>query len=142
MWKLKNKNLITAILVIFCFACRKNNSSELVPYYVVNFSFSLSDPQYNKLNAPGAWIYVTGGSRGIIIYRKSNDEFMAYDRHCTYKVEDLCRVNVNSSQVVAVDSCCGSQFVLTDGSIIKGPASRTLTTYRTFFDGNRLQVYN
>jgi nitrite reductase/ring-hydroxylating ferredoxin subunit len=130
------------VCVVFCFACRKNNNNELVPYYVVNFSFSLSDPQYNKLNAPGAWLYVTGGSRGIIIYRKSNDEFMAYDRHCTYKVEDLCRVNVNSSQVVAVDSCCGSQFVLTDGSIIKGPASRTLITYRTFFDGNRLQVYN
>ena len=133
--------LLFVFLVVFN-SCRKNNNSERVPYYVVNFSFSLSDPQYNKLNAPGAWIYVTGGSKGLIIYRKSNDEFMAYDRHCTYKVEDLCRVNVNSSQIVAVDSCCGSQFVLTDGSIIKGPASIPLNTYRTYFDGNRLQVYN
>lgn len=136
------KFFFAIISLLFLFNSCKKNNQDLVPNYAVNFTISLSDPQFNKLNAPGGWVYVTGGSRGILLYRKSNEEFMAYDRHCTYNVADLCRVNVNSSQVVAVDSCCSSQFVMTDGSIIKGPATRPLKTYRTFFDGNRLQVYN
>jgi nitrite reductase/ring-hydroxylating ferredoxin subunit len=122
-------------------ACKKSNE-PYVPYVRVNFTIRPSDPQFNKLNVPGGWINVTGGSRGIILYRKSNDEFLAFDRHCTFRVADFCRVSVNNTQIMAQDTCCGSEFVLTDGSVAKGPASQPLLQYQTVWDGFTLQVFN
>lgn len=134
---------VIILLGLFLINCRKTrNNNEQIPFYPVNFIITVADPQFNKLNVPGGWVYVTGGSMGIIIYRKSNEEFMAYDRHCPYKVTDNCRVEVEQNQVSVTDSCCGSRFILTDGSVIKGPAAGNLQFYRTSFDGNRLQVFN
>lgn len=141
------KALLTCIFVfIVCPAflfCKKNKEEGRVPYVPVNIVLNTSDPLFVKLNAPGGWVYVNGGSRGIIIYRLSLDDFRAYDRHCSFQPEDACgKVSVNSSQIMAVDSCCGSEFVLTDGSVAKSPASRPLTQYLTSYDGNRLLITN
>lgn len=123
-------------------SCKKKNNS-VIPYVYVNLYIYPSEPLYNKLNAVGGWVYVSGGSRGIVVYRRSNDEFVAYDRHCTYQPDNSCgTVNVNSSQIMAVDSCCGSQFVLTDGSVAKAPATISLKAYQTSFDGNALHIFN
>ena len=128
--------------VFFC-NCKKDQNDERVPYVPVNIVLNTSDPLFVKLNAPGAWAYVNGGSRGIVIYRLSLDDFRAYDRHCPYQPNNTCgKVSVNTSQIMAVDSCCGSEFVLTDGTVAKQPASRPLTQYSTSFDGNRLLISN
>jgi nitrite reductase/ring-hydroxylating ferredoxin subunit len=125
-----------------CLSSCKKSTEPYVPYVRVNFTISPSDPQFNKLNVPGGWVYVTGGSRGIIVYRKSNDEFLAFDRHCPFQVADFCRVSVNNTQIMAKDTCCGSEFVLTDGSVAKEPANRPLLQYQTGWDGFNLQVFN
>lgn len=122
-------------------SCKKDE--ETIPNVSVNIVISTTDPSYNDLNAVGGWIYLTGGSRGIIIYRYSIDEFMAFDRHCTYEPTESCAVvEVDLSGIIAEDLCCGSQFLLTDGSVIDGPASVPLKFYQTTFDGNNLYVYN
>jgi len=136
---------LLALLILFVvfWGCKKNKADEFVPYVPVNIVLNTSDPLFVRLNAPGGWVYVNGGSRGIVIYRLSLDDFRAYDRHCSYQPLDECgKVSVNNSQIMAVDSCCGSEFVLTDGSVAKGPASRALTQYTTSYDGNRLLISN
>lgn len=138
-----SKILIVGILLtVFLSNCKKASNTSEIPYVRVYFRITLADPQFNKLNAPGGFVYVTGGSRGIILYRASLDEIVALDRHCTYRVGDYCRVAVNASQVVAADSCCGSEFVLTDGSVIKGPAGYSLQRYQAVFDGSGVTVSN
>jgi len=130
-----------ALMTLLGTACKKDE--DAVPNVTVNLVISTTDIAFNDLNAVGGWIYLVGGSRGILVYRLSLDEFMAYDRHCTYEPSESCgQVAVDVSGVIAVDDCCDSQFVITDGSVIDGPASLPLKRYQTSFDGNLLHIYN
>jgi len=132
---------ILALLVLIGTGCEKDK--DTVPNVSVNIVLSTTDPNFNNLNAVGGWIYLIGGSRGILVYRFSIDEFMAYDRHCTYTPSESCAiVDVDQSGVIAKDACCGSQFVITDGSVIEGPAEIPLKRYQTSFDGNLLHIFN
>lgn len=134
-------SLIALLLYTSC--KKKKNSESFVPYVYVDFYVTLSNPQFINLSAVGGWVYVTGGSRGIIIYRKSNDEFQAYDRHCPYKPENSCGLlSVASSATTAIDTCCGSEFLLVDGSVLKQPSSYPMLRYQTIFDGNQIHVFN
>lgn len=123
-------------------SCERNNQTG-IPYVPVNFQIVVSNPEFSPLLAVGGWVYIGGGSRGIIVYRASPEEFKAYDRHCTWIVADDCRVSVDNSDITAVDSeCCDSHFLLVDGAPISGPAPIGLHQYRTEFDGNILYIYN
>lgn len=134
--------LLLVLSTVFISACKKKKNS-VIPYFPVNIYIYPSDPNFNKLNTPGGWAYLNGGSRGIIVYRRSNEEFVAYDRHCTYDTENPCgKVSVDASQIMAKDTCCGSEFVLTDGSVVKSPASVPLQSYRVNYNGNELHVFN
>jgi nitrite reductase/ring-hydroxylating ferredoxin subunit len=131
------------IISFLLFAC-KRNSDEYIPNVPVNITIYPSNPQYFKLTTVGGWMYISGGVRGIIVYRNSINDFSAYDRNCSYQPQNACStVNVDSSNnIYAFCPCCSSQFVLTDGSVAKGPANFPLKSYRTFFDGNALQISN
>ena len=121
--------------------CKKDK--DQIPYVYVNFYITINSTQYIGLNNIGGHEYFTGGSRGIIIYRRSTDEFMAYERNCPYQPSNSCaQVEVDNSGVMAVDSCCGSQFLLIDGSIVTGPATVMLKQYHTTYDGTTLHVFN
>ena len=136
--------LLFALFFISPAACKKKkNNEEFVPYVYVDFYVTLANPQFVTLNAVGGSVYVTGGSRGIILYRKSNDEFQAYDRHCPYLPENSCGLlEVETSSTIAVDSCCGSEFLLVDGSVLKQPSSYPMLRYQTTFDGNQIHIFN
>ena len=122
--------------------CKKDKNSA-IPYAYVNFYINPSSTQYNNLAAIGGWVYVTGGVRGIILYHQSQDQFMAYERDCPYQPSNTCAlVQVQKSGVIAIDSCCGSQFLMYDGSIVKGPATVGLKQYTTSYDGTTLHVSN
>lgn len=123
-------------------SCKKSDGG-VIPIVPVDIYIYTTDPLFFNLQVPGGWEYITGGSRGILVYRSSNSDFAAYDRHCPYQPENSCgQVAVNSTNITAVDSCCGSQFSIVDGSIQKGPASRPLQTYQTSFDGTVLRIFN
>jgi nitrite reductase/ring-hydroxylating ferredoxin subunit len=140
---------ILILLILFLFpvfinnSCKKDKNEDLIPNIAVDFYINIASTQYLELHSVGGWVNVTGGVRGIIIYRKSIDEFMAYERNCTYQPSNSCaRVSVDNTNLMAIDSCCGSKFLLTDGSVIKSPATYPLKQYRTSLDGNILHVYN
>ena len=137
------KNCIYILLITILFsACKKDDNSN-IPLVAVNVTININDPAYNAIAVPGGWIYINGGSRGIIIYRISNDVFNAYDRHCTYDSGNSCAlVSVDATNITGLDDCCGSQFLLIDGSVTKGPANLPLKQYRTTFDGSVLRINN
>jgi nitrite reductase/ring-hydroxylating ferredoxin subunit len=144
--KVKTSFVYFGVVVIFfttiAFACKKRKNT-VIPYVPVNIYIYPSDPNFNKLNTPGGWAYLNGGSRGIIVYRRSNEEFVAYDRHCTYDTENACgKIEVTSTQITAIDRCCMSEFVLTDGSVVKSPASLPLQAYQVNYNGNELHIFN
>lgn len=128
---------------IFFYSCKKDN--DQIPEVLVDIQVNINNPGYYSLQAVGGWMYFDGGSRGILVYRRSQDEFMAYDRHCPYDPGNSCgKVNVDTSNnVMAVDPCCSSTFLLTDGSVVSGSAPRGLKQYMVYWDGmSMLRIYN
>ena len=138
--------LVLMMLLIFATSCRDDDENERVPRIQTDITLNLNLPEYNILLNPGGWIYLTGGSRGIIVYRVSNDEFAAFDRHCTFNVPEACRVFVNEdSGITAKDTlCCGSVFEIITGNVVEGPAQFALQSFRTQFNQNSdvLRIYN
>ena len=129
-------------LLLSSSSCERSNPSG-IPYVPVNYQLVVSNPEFSPLLAVGGWVYIGGGSRGIIIYRFSPEEFRAYDRHCTFQIDENCRVSVDNTDITAVDNeCCDSHFLLVDGAPIDGPANIGLHQYNTAFDGNTLSIFN
>lgn len=134
--------LLVASLLLLAVGCRKSEPGG-VPYVAVDISVNINNPAYNALAVPSGWLYLSGGSQGLIVYRNGPSEFTALDRHCPYQTGNLCRVYVDSSEVIARDSlCCHSAFLITDGEVVQGPSALSLKQYSTSFNGTTLRIYN
>lgn len=130
-------------MFLCCFSCKKEGEQKYVPNVYVDIYMYASDPGFVALNAVGGWLYANGGVKGIIVYRKSNTEFMAYDRNCTYQSSNACsKADVDSSNLIIKDACCGSEFLITDGTVLTSPATLPLKQYQTSFDGTTLHIFN
>lgn len=127
-------------LFLLLFSCGKETDRTEIPYIYVNFVIY---PNTLHFIPEGGYVYSSGGYKGLIIYRPLSDQFMVYERACPYDpLEDDARVVVEDNGIIAVDSLCGSRFILTDGSPINGPATTGLKQYRTRYDGYSLTVTN
>ncbi|MEZ4738908.1 MAG: hypothetical protein R2818_06010 [Flavobacteriales bacterium] len=132
---------LTAMLLMAA-GCKRERPSG-VPLTTVDISINVNNPSYADIAVPGGWLYLSGGSMGLIVYRSGPDSFVAMDRHCPYQSTELCRVFVDDSEIIARDSvCCGSAFLVTDGSVVEGPAALSLQRYNTSFNGTTLRIYN
>lgn len=135
--------LFLLLFILSTNSCRQND--DVVPYAKVNFTIYLNDPDFTSLQTVGNYVYVTGGVSGIVIYRKSQEEFSALERCCTYKPSERCGVLVDSTNNnVLICPCCNSKFSLWDGAVMSGLAKRSLVNYQTIFnpEENTLKVYN
>ncbi len=144
---MKKYRIISIVILLFAAfllmpSCGKDEKQQgIIPNVYVNFE--LYPNSINPIPV-STWIYVNDqGYRGIIVYRYDQNTFLAYERCCPYDPEKSCaRVEADESSITAVDSCCMSRFLLTDGSPFDGPATLPLKQYQTYYDGNVLRVYN
>lgn len=129
--------------LVTLFSCGKEEKGN-IPDVAVDIYININKPSYSDLQTTGGWVYLTGGSKGIIVYRRSGQDFMAYDRHCTYRPSKNCgRARVDSSNIkIHCRPCSGSEYSIMDGSVLKGPASQPLKRYGTSFDGDVLHIYD
>lgn len=140
--KLIYKIIVVLIAAAILYSCKKQSDNN-VPTTLVDIYMYTNNPSFVNLSAVGGYVYITGGVRGILLYRKSNTEIMAYERNCTYQPTQPCAtVVVDNTHILAVDTCCHSKFSIYDGSVTQGPAAAPLKTYQTTFDGNTLHVFN
>jgi nitrite reductase/ring-hydroxylating ferredoxin subunit len=130
------------VILFILFACKKQKNNP-IPETYVSFYMNISSTLYLNLASVGGWENITGGYKGIVVYRKSSDEFMAFERACPYDWEiDSGYVSVNSNGLIMKCKSCGSEFLILDGSITKGPSTLSLKSYKTEFDGQTLHIYN
>lgn len=137
-------------LIIFCFtalfliACNKAKNNP-IPNYPFDISIDINLPSYSGLTGVGGWAYVAGGSKGIIVYRRSMDEFVAFDRHSPADVDGTCLQPLypdTNNFLQLNDDCNNAKFSLYDGSPISG-SDFGLRMYQTFYNGsNQLRIYN
>ena len=119
-------------------------SDEYPDYAYVNFYIDPESSEYYNLNyGHRGWEYFEGGARGVVVFRKRRDEFIAFERTCVAK---NChgRLQVDeTNNVLLYCPKCGSQYIYYDGSPLEGSAAkRLLYTYCTYFDGLYLWVNN
>ncbi len=134
---------ITLIILLFPFnSCSKK--SNPVPYSSIDFTLDLTLPAYSKLQIAGNWLYISGGTYGLIICNNGNataNPFTVLDRTCTYN-PTTGYVKVAANNVLCGDTICGSKFNIYNGNIQTGPATIALKAYNSNYDGYSLHVYN
>jgi nitrite reductase/ring-hydroxylating ferredoxin subunit len=141
---MKNSHLFLLLICLLpvLLTCKKESQDSDVPNTVVDFTIYLTLPQYSSLNTVGNWVYITAGVRGIIVYHRSHGDFVALERNCTYQSSNAnAVVSVDSSNVFAADTSCGSSFYLTDGSVANGPATVPLKRYNTSYNASSMTVH-
>ena len=141
------RTVIATILVLFTlsiWSCIEKVPHDVIPEVAVNLNLDINSTMYIELNTIGGWVYLTGGYKGLLIYRVAVDEFVAYDRACPYDpFEQTARIVMDPSGITCSDSTsCDSQFGILDGSVIKGPSTLPLKRYYTYYDGNTLTINN
>jgi len=130
--------------------CKKENDDPL-PYAIVNIRIEPNSTLYINLNTVGGYEYLTADypSRGIIVYRISVTEFVAFERTCPHDPDACCSVEEGCSRLIVdkggliiKDECCESTYLILDGSNVEGPSVKPLKRYNTSFDGKTLHIYN
>jgi Rieske Fe-S protein len=135
------KLIIFAFLTCCLLACSSSGSDDPVPR--VSFPpifINLNLPEYIALRSNGGYKSISGGVRGIIIYRESSTTYYAFERNCTFHPNEACAtVEVHSSGLYMTDTCCGSIFDF-KGNPTGGPAVRPLLRYAVTSNGNSLTI--
>lgn len=156
--------LIMVLAALFalqgCESYPENPNRPKVPF---SFSIYPNTIEYQELNVVSGWIYLTSEvestSRGIIVYRQSETEFLAYDRlppnepnACTDAQGLTTRLVVDFPFVV--DRCNNAYYNILNGQLFvrdpdmipnfptTGTTIYPLIQYHTTYDGNKLTVYN
>ena len=136
------RKLVLVILTSFYFlSCGKGGS--VVPSIPVNFQTSFTDPRVSKLSTQGGAIIVNGyGIAGLVIYRRPDGVYVAYDRCSSYQPEKKCAVTIDDTGFTVTDPCSGSKFSLEDGTPVKAPATAVLRAYQVITTQFTIQVIN
>jgi len=152
----RGNELIKTLLLLFMtfpfYQCGEHNTDYYgIPETYVYYTINLNLPQYSDLNLFGGWTYIDEGFKGLIIYHKVDDTYIALERCCTYEpLEECSQVCVDESGIFLrcghydgedFISCCGSNFDM-EGNVIKGPALYPLKQYRVSRSAEMLTISN
>lgn len=143
--------------------CQKYPENPYRPILPSPITIYPNTMQYHDLNTVSGWVYITSDvestSRGIIVYRQSDTEFLAFDRMppnepdaCTDSQGNTTRLVVDSPFVV--DRCNNAYYNILNGQLIvaepdmipdfptDGTVVYPLIQYHTTYDGNKLTITN
>lgn len=142
-------SLIITISLTGIMGCRKktsasqNQANHPVPYVPVDITIYPNDPLNFKIQGIGGWQYFSGGINGIVVYRKSAQEFVAIERTSSYLPDNAAaKVKVQSDNFTLRDTISNSKWQIIDGTVTNGPATWGLRLYATNYDGNSLRIRN
>lgn len=133
---------IATILLLISSACEPQLSDDPIPLIAFqDIEINLTLPAYSKIRVDGGMMAVSGGVRGIIIYRVNANTFNAYERNCSYHPNEASStVDIDASNLFLKDYSCNSQFSKETGNPMGGPAWRPLRKYRTEVKGNVVTI--
>lgn len=142
------KQIILLGCLILFISCKKKNqqnvSNNPVPNVQVNFILYPDDPTNFRIQSVGGWMYIDHiGINGIIIYRKSMEEFIAIERTSSYLPSNsFAKVKVMSDNFLLRDTISDSRWRIIDANVSKGPAEWPLRTYSATYINSALRITN
>ena len=143
--------------------CREfpqNPNTPILPYPITIYPNTL---QYQELNFVSGWLYITSDvestSLGIIVYRQTDNEFLAFDRLPPNEPDACTDSHGNTTRMVVdfpfvVDRCNNAYYNILNGQLIvrepdmvpnfptDGTTMYPLIQYRTAYDGSKLTITN
>ena len=133
------------LCMLLSFSCKEEISPvSPSPDVVVQEQLNLNSVLSQELKiGDGRFIYISGGINGIVVYRKSADIYLAFERKSPYKMEDSCGIiTVPSSRFYMEDTCHKCTFGW-DGRPQSGPCRDILKQYKVqFISSNTLSITN
>jgi cytochrome b6-f complex iron-sulfur subunit len=102
---------------------------------IVTSTITIGIDASSPLASVGNAALVNASGRSFLVARTAQDTFTALTAVCTH---EACTVSNFQNQVYECP-CHGSQYT-TAGNVVKGPAPRSLSTFRTTFAGNLLTI--
>lgn len=144
IYKISKRIFIGALTFFLVFvSCDKAQEHDTIPNVAVDIYLDINSTMYLQLNTVGGYLYITGGYKGLLVYRISEYDFVAFDRTCPYDpYVSESRLEMDLGNLTVHDTVCNSKFVIIDGSVLEGPATLPMKQYRTEFDGNILHIFN
>jgi hypothetical protein len=141
---MKIQFILIFLVGVLLYGCNKN-SKHPVPSVPFDFTINITLPSYSNLIGVSGWAYVNGGSRGIIVYRRGIDDFVAFDRHSPADPDGICPLPLtpdDNNYLQLNDTCNLATFSLYDGSPISG-SEFGLRQYQTSWNGSEtLRIFN
>jgi hypothetical protein len=145
--------IIAVIILMTIPSCTKDNGGRL-PLPAMDITIDPNSTIYQELNIVGGWVYLDeydgaeSPSRGVIVYRLSIDQFMAYERTPPFKPDSCCNLAKTICSALVVDfpyvkdTCTISTYNIMDGSPLSGPSSMSLSMYVTEYYGSLLYIHD
>ena len=134
------------IVILFIFisllSCTKDSLNR-IPEAFVNYRITIQE--FNIKNKNGLLVVEkmnNTGVAGLLIYRRADKAFVAFDRCSSVNPQSRCAVVPDDPNLTATDPCSGAKFSLFDGSAVKAPAKRPLKEYRVLISNFDISVVN
>lgn len=141
---MKVQYILSLLTIVVLMGCNANRNHP-VPNVPFDVTIDLTLPTYDDLQGVGGYAFVNAGSRGVIVYRRGVDEFVAFDRHSPADPGGDCPQPLTpdaNNFLLLNDTCSGAQFSLFDGSPVSG-SDFGLRQYATAWGGGTtLRVFN
>jgi nitrite reductase/ring-hydroxylating ferredoxin subunit len=138
---MKFRSVLT-LSILLLLSCAKDDGTYIPDVYV-NYTIPINDPSMSALNSAGGAVVISGhGVAGIIIYRRADNVFVAYDRCSSVNPQNKCAVTIDNPSLTVTDPCSGAKFSLFDGTPVKAPATKSLKSYQVTANSLYLMVTN
>ena len=108
-------------------------ASTAIPNVSVHLNININSSPYTPLQNIGGIVYVNGGNRGILLYRRDANTIMAYDRTCSYDLSDNKGIVDSQNNGTAICLECSSTYSLYNGNVNTGPSTIGLKSYSDSF---------
>ena len=136
----------TGILIVFIslslLSCTKDGLDRIPEAYV---NYRITIQEFNIKNKNGLLLVNkmdNTGVAGLIIYRRADNAYVAFDRCSSVNPQTRCAVVPDDPNLTATDPCSGAKFSLFDGSPVKAPAKRGLKEYKVIISNFEISVLN
>jgi nitrite reductase/ring-hydroxylating ferredoxin subunit len=134
---------IVLLFFSFCLLSCTKDSLDRIPEAFVNYRITIQE--FNIKNKNGLLVVDkmrNTGVAGLLIYRRADNAFVAFDRCSSVNPQARCAVVPDDPNLTATDPCSGAKFSLFDGSPVKAPAKRPLKEYRVIISNFEISVVN
>ena len=134
--------ILIVLISIILLSCAKDGLDRIPEAYV---NYRITIQEFNIKNKNGLLLVNkmdNTGVAGLIIYRRADNAYVAFDRCSSVNPQNRCAVVPDDPNLTATDPCSGAKFSLFDGSPVKAPAKRPLKEYKVIISNFEISVLN